>query len=145
MKLVGRILITTIVLGGTVAFGWLAWGAVDDIPSLLPRIKVEAALPLLVLLAIAAGLAMAVVVRTSWADVTVRVLAITVGLAWLAEGALFALIGPLLADEIDAANAWWFWLLATGFGMQPVGALVGGLLAKRGASRAMTAGVHTAG
>ncbi len=134
-----RIIITTIVLGGTVAFGWLAWGAIDDIPSLLPRIQVEAALPLLVLLAVAAGLAMAVLVRMSWPDLTVQELVITVVLAWLAEAALVVLVGPVLADEIDPANAWWFWLLATGFGMQPVGALLGGLVARAIATGAVPA------
>ncbi|MBA2570218.1 MAG: hypothetical protein H0V04_03445 [Chloroflexi bacterium] len=139
MSLAWRILITTIVLGGTVEFGWLAWGAIDDIPSLLPRIQVEAALPLLVLLAVAAGLAMAVLVRMSWPDLTVQELVITVVLAWLAEAALVVLVGPVLADEIDPANAWWFWLLATGFGMQPVGALLGGLVARAIATGAVPA------
>ena len=52
--------------------------------------------------------------------------------AWLGEGVVLTVIGePLVANELDPAIAWWYWLVATAGPLQPMAGVAGGWLGLR--------------
>jgi hypothetical protein len=54
-------------------------------------------------------------------------LAIVMAAAWIGQGIVLTLIGRwFVANEINAINAWYFWLVATAGPLQPLVAFVGG-------------------
>lgn len=59
-------------------------------------------------------------------------LGLLVTAAWLGEGLVLTVIGePIVANELDPAVAWYYWLVATGGPLQPAAAFTGGWLGLR--------------
>jgi hypothetical protein len=133
------VLLLTLLFGASVALAWLGAGAVDDAQSLVPRITPRSAAVQYILIAVAAAIVAAIGVRGGWLPASIAGLATVVVASWLAEGLVFTLIGPALADEIRVTNAWSFWLVATGFGLQPLAGLIGGIVARSRARAGITA------
>lgn len=65
---------------------------------------------------------------TAWSPVTLWA---AVTSAWLLEGIVLTVIGPVVANELTPRVAWYYWLVATGGPLQPVAAFVGGWLGLR--------------
>ena len=64
--------------------------------------------------------------------ITPAQLAGLVGTAWVGEGIVLTLIGePIVANELDPAIAWYYWLVATAGPLQPAAAFAGGWLGIR--------------
>ena len=58
--------------------------------------------------------------------------ALVMAAAWIGQGLVLTAVGePIVANEIDPSNAWYFWLVATAGPLQPLVALLGGLPALR--------------
>ena len=63
-------------------------------------------------------------------------IAVGAGTAWLLEGLVLTLIGePIVANELDPAIAWYYWLSATAGPLQPMVAFLGGWVGLRHAAR----------
>ena len=92
------------------------------------------------LLAASAALVLFALVRRRWRDESIVRLATIVCLAWIGEGICLTLIGPLRAAELRPPLVWFMWLAATGFGLQPAAAFLGGLVALRSISTHEAAG-----
>lgn len=139
-------LLLTLLFGASVTLAWLGAGAVDDVASGIPRITPGSAALQYILIALAAAIVAGLGVRGGWLPAsTARLpastarLATIVTAAWLGEGLIFTLIGPALADEIRFTDAWLLWLVATGFGLQPLAGLIGGIVAGSRARAGITA------
>lgn len=132
-------LLLTLLFGASVTLAWLGAGAVDDVASGIPRITPGSAALQYILIALAAAIVAGLGVRGGWLPASTARLATIVTAAWLGEGLSFTLIGPALADEIRFTDAWLLWLVATGFGLQPLAGLIGGIVAGSRARAGITA------
>ncbi len=139
MSFLRAVVLLTLLFGATVALAWFGAGAVDDVQSGVPRITAGHAALQYTLSALAAATVGALAVRRGWLPASTAGLAIVVTASWLGEGLVFTMVGPVLADEIHITNAWWFWLVATGFGLQPLAGLVGGIVARSRAGAGVAA------
>jgi predicted cation transporter len=60
-------------------------------------------------------------------------LVLVMACAWIGQGLVLAAIGePLIANEIELSNAWYFWLVATAGPIQPLAGVIGGSIALLG-------------
>lgn len=132
-------LLLTLLFGASVTLAWLGAGAVDDVASGIPRITPGSAALQYILIALAAAIVAGLGVRGGWLPASTARLATIVTAAWLGEGLIFTLIGPALADEIRFTDTWLLWLVATGFGLQPLAGLIGGIVAGSRARAGITA------
>lgn len=125
-SLAGLTLVFGLIVGvsWTIVGGRIAWqGGLESVirDAWLPLYGLQAAF--------AAGVVFAFVQRTRVRSV-VRLLGLVVG-AWLGQLVVLTVAGGLLANEIDPTNAWFFWFVATGGPVQPIAAILGGLVALR--------------
>ena len=127
------ILLLTLGLGLAVAISWMTFFRLHpplglDAPSFVHPVRL-AILGTQVALVGGFGYALG----RSWLRATAPSgLGIAVAAAWLLEGLILTAIGePLVANEINPLNAWYFWLVATGGPVQPMAAFAGGALGLR--------------
>lgn len=119
------IVAVTLALSCAVAISWLTFARqmpVGDPFSALARpwIYVSQAL-----MAAATGF---VTARVLGSAVTRGQLAVVMFSAWIGELVLLTVFGTLVANELTPLVAWLYWLMATGFGMQPLAATAGAFL-----------------
>ena len=119
----------TLLLGSTVAASWLIFGGGAAFRG--PDRVLRESWPLIYSsqAILAAGLTWLVMRREAVSRMT-DVLVLVSG-AWIGELIALTVGGNLLANEIDPANAWVFWWMGTGGPLQPIAALVGGLIRLR--------------
>ena len=123
----------TLGLGLAVAISWFTFAARIQTYDLAPttvltpsRLAVYGSQFLL------AGGFVHVVARRRLRGASLRALIAIVTAAWVGEGIVLTVIGePLVANELDPAIAWWYWLVATAGPLQPVAGVVGGLIGLR--------------
>ena len=119
----------TLVLGSTVAASWLLFGGGAAFRG--PDRVLSQSWPLIYgsQAVLAAGLTW-IVIRREAVSRLADVMVLVTG-AWIGELVALTLGGNLLANEIDPVNAWVFWWMGTGGPLQPIAALLGGLVAVR--------------
>jgi hypothetical protein len=119
------LILATIALGATVAASWMAFG-IDAWQG--PGRVLERSWPAIygsqALLAALVGFRLARHVA-GWP----AIVAIVLG-GWLGELLVLTLFGNLLANEIDPEVAYVFWWMGTGGPLQPIAAILGGLVAR---------------
>jgi hypothetical protein len=83
--------------------------------------------------AIQALLASGLLVAVEWLapSATGRAMVAMVLLAWFGELLVAAIVLPALTNDLDVIHGPFVWVVATGFGVQPAAAILGGALARR--------------
>jgi len=122
-----RVVLLTLLLGATVVVSW--FGIRRNVFNGPGRFLDET---WLVIWAVQALLAFGLVlgVEWMWPSGSRRAVAGTVLAAWIGELFVVAVLAPFLADELEVWHAPWVWLIATGFIVQPIAAIGGGLVAR---------------
>ncbi len=119
----------TLGLGATVALSWLAFGGSAAFRGPLPALRDSWP-------AIYGFQAVLAAAGTFWfarraAPLTVSRLVPLIVAAWVGEWLVLFAGGRLIAGELGAEFAWFYWLIGTGGPAQPIAAALGGLLALR--------------
>jgi hypothetical protein len=129
--------ILTLGLGATVALAWFAFGGSAAFRG--PLRALEDSWPLIYgAEAILAAAGTYLYARI--ADPLPRTwLVAYVVAAWIGEYLVLLFGGRLLSGELTTDVSWFFWLIGTGGPIQPVAALLGGLVALRGRPPAVPA------
>lgn len=83
--------------------------------------------------AIQALLAFGLLLAVEWITPSVsrRALVTTILVAWVGELLVASLVLPVIQDDLDVIHGPFVWLVATGLGIQPAAAILGGLVARR--------------
>jgi uncharacterized membrane protein len=129
-------ILLTLGLGATVAVSWLVFGG--SVAFRGPVRVIEELWPL-----IYGSQALLAAAGTYWlagraALMTTRHLIGLVIAAWVGEWLVLLVGGRLFANELVPDVSWFFWLIGTGGPIQPVAAVVGGLVALRRKERGAT-------
>ena len=119
----------TLALGMTVAVSWFVVGGSAAYRGPMPVLR-DSWLPLFALESVlAAGVVFAFVSwnrERSWR----RLVTLVIG-AWLGQLVVLTVAGTLFANELVPTVAWFYWLSGTGGPVQPIAAILGGLVAIR--------------
>lgn len=117
-------LVATLALGATVAVSWIGFGGTDawQGPDRVLERSWAGIYGSQALLAALIGHRLSPRIPS-----LLGLVAVVTG-AWLGELVALTLFGNLLANEIDPTVAWVFWWMGTGGPVQPVAAVVGGLV-----------------
>jgi hypothetical protein len=121
--------ILTLALGLTVAVSWFVVGGSAAYRGPIPVLR-ELWLPLFgleALLAAGCGFGFVSWLRErSWRRLVGLVIA-----AWVGEFLVLLFGGTIFANELVPGVAWFYWLIGTGGPVQPIAAVLGGLVAMR--------------
>lgn len=123
--------VLTLGMGIAVTISWFAFGRGDPLGLEPEHMLTLRRLTIYGSQFLAVGAFVFTLVRTrltAWSPVTLWA---AVTSAWLLEGVVLTVIGPVVANELTPAVAWYFWLVATAGPLQPVAAFVGGWLGLR--------------
>ncbi len=120
----------TVVLGGTVAVSWLAFGGTASFRG--PMRALEDAWPLIygsqALFAATVGFVAAPFLARVFSR---RGVVLSIAGAWVGEFLVLYFGGTLFAGELTPDVAWFYWLIGTGGPLQPIAALVGASVTSR--------------
>ena len=123
------IAVLTLALGATVALAWTVVGGRVAWQGPFPVLR-ESWLPLFGFESVlAAGVAFAFVSWTGERSAR-RLIALVIG-AWIGELVVLTVAGTIVANELVPTVAWFYWLIGTGGPVQPIAAILGGLVAMR--------------
>lgn len=124
-----RAMLLTLLLGATVVISWVGVRGTGIINEPGPWFHAT----WFQVWAIQALLAFGLLVATEWLapSATHGTMVRMVLLAWVGELVVAAIVIPQVVGEVSVIHAPYVWLVATGFGIQPAAAIVGGRLARR--------------
>ena len=124
------LLVLTVVLGGTVAVAWLAFGGSASFRG--PIRALEDNWPLIYGgEAVLAGVVGFVAARPLVTMFGHRGAVAAVGAAWVGEWVALLVGGRLLAGELMPEFSWFYWIVGTGGPLQPIAAIIGLWLGSR--------------
>ena len=119
----------TLLLGATVVISWIGVRGTGIINGPGPWFHAT----WFQVWAIQALLAFGLMVAIEWIapSASRRAMVTTVLVAWVGELIAAAIVLSVVQNDLDVVHAPVVWLIATGFGIQPATAILGGLLARR--------------
>ncbi len=126
---VARVAALTLLLGGTVVASWVAVVGLGVFRGPGPFLHPSWWLTWAVQGLLAGGLLAAIEAVRPSRDA--RTLAAVVVMAWIGELLVLIPLTVILSDDLRPFHAPWVWLIATGGPIQPVAALLGGLVGRR--------------
>ncbi len=130
LRTVAIVVALTVVLGGTVAVSWLAFGGTASFRG--PLRALEDAWPLIygsqALFAAIVGFVAAPYLATVFGR---RGAVLAILAAWVGEFFVLLFGGTLFAGELVPEVAWFYWIIGTCGPLQPIAALVGASVMSR--------------
>ena len=121
----------TLALGATVVASWAAVGGTEVWNGPWHAFRTSGLIVYAVEVLLAAAVTFVFVHLVPRRPTPGRLL-LPVGAAWIGELAVLLLIGPLLANELEGPYvATFMWIIGTGGPVQPIAAVIGGLVSLR--------------